>query len=128
MEKIIKFLKNKKLCDDNFLLCMETYLNFIDPKLIDFCGCYIKENKLKAIVPKIINDYTRSVVIHELGHIYDYYLNGEIVENEDRALLWEILYLKYSKNYHLLSERINKIEKNTPNSLHYKSLQKIKRS
>ena len=127
MEKVKEFLRDKKLCNSNFLLYMENFIEFINPDLIDFCGCYLKNEKIKAKVPKIINDYTRSIVIHELGHIYDYYVNNEIIENEDSSLMWELLYLEYSKNYELLSKRVEKIEKDITRR-HNKSLQKIKRS
>lgn len=127
MEKIKMFLKDKKLCDNNFLLYMDKKIEFIPPEMIDFSGCYLINGQLKIKVPKIINDYTRSIAIHELGHIYDYYISGKLVENEDNALLWELLYLEYSHNEELLLERIEKIQENTT-SPHYKSLQKIKRS
>lgn len=126
MEKVREFLINKKLCDNNFLLCINNYLEFISPKLIDFAGCYQIENQIKAKVPRIIDDYTRSVVIHELGHLYDYYQTGMIIENEDTSLLWELLYLRCSDNEELLSNRINKINQDT-SSTYYKSLQKIKK-
>lgn len=127
MEKIKIFLENKKLCDNNFLLYMDKKIEFINPEMIDFSGCYVINGQIKIKVPQIINDYTRSVMIHELGHLYDYYKSGKFVENEDNALLWELLYLEYSHNEELLLERIQKIQEDDT-SLHYKSLQKIKRS
>lgn len=127
MEKIKMFLEDKKLCDNNFLLYMDKKIEFINPEMIDFSGCYIINGQIKIKVPQIINDYTRSVMIHELGHLYDYYKSGKFVENEDNALLWELLYLEYSHNEELLLEIIQKIQEDDT-SLHYKSLQKIKRS
>lgn len=127
METVKMFLEDKKLCDNNFLLYMDKKIEFINPEMIDFSGCYFINEQLKIKVPKIINDYTRSITIHELGHLYDYYISGKLIENEDNALLWEILYLEYSHNKELLLERIQKIQEDTT-SPHYKSLQKIKRS
>lgn len=125
MEIIKAFLINKELCDSNFLLYIDSQTDFINPLLIDCAGCYFINNQLKIKVPKIINDYTRSITVHELGHLYDYYINNELIKNEDNALLWELLYLKYSHNEELLLERIEKIKKDI-NNPHYKSLQKIK--
>ena len=127
METVKMFLEDKKLCDNNFLLYMDKKIEFINPEMIDFSGCYVINEQLKIKAPKIINDYTRSITIHELGHLYDYYINDKVIENEDNALLWELLYLEYSHNEELLLERIKKIQEDTT-SPHYKSLQKIKRS
>lgn len=127
METVKMFLEDKKLCDNNFLLYMDKKIEFINPEMIDFSGCYVINGQIKIKVPQIINDYTRSVMIHELGHLYDYYKNGKFVENEDNALLWKLIYLEYSHNEELLLERIQKIQEDDT-SLHYKSLQKIKRS
>lgn len=126
MEKIREFLISKKLCDNNFFLYIDNHIEFISPKLIDFAGCYQLGDKMKTKVPRIINDYTRSIVIHELGHLYDYYQSGKIIENEDTSLLWELLYLRCSSNEELLLNRINKINQDT-SSVYYKSLQKIKK-
>lgn len=125
MEIIKAFLINKELCDNNFLLYIDSQTDFINPELIDCSGCYFNDNQLKIKVPKIINDYMHSITVHELGHLYDYYINNELIKNEDNALLWELLYLKHSHNEELLLERIEKIKKDI-NNPHYKSLQKIK--
>lgn len=126
MEKVREFLISKKLCDNNFFLYIDNHIEFISPKLIDFAGCYQFGDKMKTKVPRIINDYTRSIVIHELGHLYDYYQSGKIIENEDTSLFWELLYLRCSSNEELLLNRINKINQDT-SSVYYKSLQKIKK-
>lgn len=124
MEKIEKFLIDKKLCDNNFLLFYKDYIEFINPKLLSFSGYYENSEKIIFKVPKIINEKNRSVVIHELGHIYDYYINKRLIDNEDTSLLWELTYLESINERELIKSRIKSIDKDTP---HYKSLCKIKR-
>lgn len=117
MEKIKQFLISKKLCDPSFIENMDTYFDYIDPEMIEFCGCYIIDGKFKAKIPNIIDEFTRSVAIHELGHLYDYYTTGDIIEDEERSLMWGISYLKDSKNHELLSKRLNEISGH-PNNKH----------
>ena len=72
------------------------------------------------------NHYTTSIAIHEIGHLFDYYLKQKIVMNENTSLLFEFTYLYKVGELELLKNRIREIEKNKT-SVKYKSLMDIKK-
>ena len=90
---------------------------------IDLAGLYERENNIILIIPRNIDNLTISVAIHEFGHLYDYYVNGSVVESEDTALLWEFKFLRNRGEYELINNRTKDIL-NKLDSLKYKSIKK----
>ena len=101
--------------------------NLIDEFAIDLCGIYKNDSKEVSIrIPRLKDHYTTSIAIHEIGHLFDYYLKQKIVMNENTSLLFEFTYLYKVGELELLKNRIREIEKNKT-SVKYKSLMDIKK-
>ena len=101
--------------------------DLIDEFGIDLCGIYKNDSKEVNIrIPRPKNHYTTSIAIHEIGHLFDYYLKQKIVMNENTSLLFEFTYLYKVGELELLKNRIREIEKNKT-SVKYKSLMDIKK-
>lgn len=126
MYRIIKILVELDLpVDEKFYNYIIDKVDIINPILSDLAGCYEKNGVIRAKIPEPNTSQLISIGIHEIGHLYDSYLYNEIIDNEDTALFWEILYLSKSKQFELLKQRIEEINK-AKHSKKYASLCKIK--
>ena len=118
-EKFINFLKETELYNEEVLEYIKPNTVKVDysPEAIDFIGCFPvtdENNKLRAIrmcVPKMIDDITVAINIHEYVHLLMIYrsLNKEYEEPKDAELMpvyYELAYLKENNlddylNYYL---------------------------
>lgn len=126
MYRIIKILVELHLpVDETFYSYIIDKIDIINPNFSDMAGCYEKNGVIRAKIPEPTTPKLISIGIHEVGHLYDSYLHNEIIDNEDTALLWEIIYLSKSKQFELLKQRIEEINK-AKHSKKYASLCKIK--
>lgn len=126
-ETIVLILNTLDLCQDRgFYEYIKDKTEFIPPELSEFAGCYLLNDTLVAKVPFPVSNKMKSLVIHEMGHLYDTYLYHKIVDNEDTALLWELKYLYSIDDPLLLSQRLQEIYANK-SSNKYKSIMKLKK-
>ena len=124
MESLIKQIKQLNLClEDEFFDFIKKYCSFTDD--LELAGIYENKDKVVIVIPRITNNLTMSIAIHEAGHLYDYYKVGKILESEDTALDWEFKFLFSKGEYELINNRISEIISNS-DSLKYKTI--IKRS
>ena len=130
--KLITILQELDLGDNDFYKFIPEHTkiisdNLIDEFAIDLCGIYKNDSKEVSIrIPRLKDYYTTSIAIHEIGHLFDYYLKQKIVMNENTSLLFEFTYLYKVGELELLKNRIREIEKNKT-SVKYKSLMDIKK-
>ncbi len=121
-DKFIKFLKDTEIYN-------EEVLNYIKPKTVlldhseesfSFYGCYpiLDDNNIlkdiRLCIPKITDDITVSINIHEYVHLLRLYkyLNKEYIESEYEELLpvmYELSYLKSVNNKDYIDRYIDHI-------------------
>ena len=130
--KLITILQELDIGHNHFYKFIPEHTKIISDDLIDefgidLCGIYKNDSKEVSIrIPRLKDHYTTSIAIHEIGHLFDYYLKQKIVMNENTSLLFEFTYLYKVGELELLKNRIREIEKNKT-SVKYKSLMDIKK-
>ncbi|MBQ6477024.1 MAG: hypothetical protein IJI43_01125 [Bacilli bacterium] len=122
-EKYIKFLKENNLYDQDLIDYMSTrttYVDYNNENAKEFIGCYLMtENDviedIALCVPRIVDDVTVSINIHEYVHLlntYKYLGKKYVIREEDELLpvKYELLYLK-KENPTYMNSYIQEISK-----------------
>ncbi len=106
MKKIIDEIKKLELCnEEEYFRLLELAIHFVKKENIELAGLYVNNNNIVLVVPYVVDNYTMSVALHEAGHLYDYYVQKDIVDSEDTALLWEFKCLLFHDENELLAKR-----------------------
>ena len=128
-EKFIEFLKKYNLYDEEILNYISTRMIIVDynhPDAKEMIGCFYKANHdivtdFRLCVPKMVDDITVSINIHEYVHLLNMYkyLGREYQEDkyfEVLPVFFELIYLN-DTNPEYLEERKEYIRKSKYTSL-----------
>ena len=122
-EEFINFLKKHNLYKEEiieFIKPRTFYIDNLDDYSMSFVGCYPKVEKniikdIRLCVPRIVDDITLSINIHEYVHLYKmyHYLNKEYHFNKYEELLpvmYELIFLKENNSVDYLNFYIEHIK------------------